>query len=115
MDRRARTNVFLGLNRKPYIKDGEFRSMKNLSSDNFPYASVRVPYEEYKFNISVPGTLGDGYDAKVAELPDVEDAKTGNEWNGKTVYYTTVESYEPGAFYYVKDKTLVQGIESAFF
>lgn len=115
MDRRARTSVFLGLNRKPYIKDGEFRRMKNLSSDNFPYASSRTPYKEYSFDISVPGTARDGYDADVAELPDVSTEEKGNEWNGKTVFYTTVNSYEPGEFYYVKDKTWIKGIQNEAF
>lgn len=44
---RVKTEVFLGLNRAARIGDGEFRDMKNLTSDEYPVLSVRPPRERY--------------------------------------------------------------------
>lgn len=66
----ARTAIFKGLNRMPYIEDGELRSMKNLSSDAYPFLSTRKGREEHKIPVYVPGVPGDGYLADVEELPE---------------------------------------------
>ena len=65
-DMTARTAVFRGLNRKPYIADGEMRRMKNLSSDAYPYLTCSRRAEEYSFKASVPAEAGDGYEADVS-------------------------------------------------
>ena len=66
----ARTSIWKGLNRMPYIEDGELRSMKNLTSDAYPFLSTRKGREEHKVSVYVPGSPGDGYLKDVAELPE---------------------------------------------
>ena len=66
----ARTSIWKGLNRMPYIEDGELRSMKNLSSDAYPFLATRKGREEHKVSVYVPGNPGDGYLKDVTELPE---------------------------------------------
>ena len=109
----ARTAIFKGLNRMPYIEDGELRSMKNLSSDAYPFLSTRKGREEYKIPVYVPGVPGDGYLADVEELPEAS-----LEYAGEIVKVTGVppeEAYIPGEFYYYDGEKWVQGINNENF
>lgn len=95
-DTRARTSVWQGLNRMPFIADGEMRDMKNLCSDAYPYLTTRKGRKPYSFNIFVPGTAGDGYTADVATLPEPSENEVEN-------IYRVIESLVPGALYTYTD------------
>ena len=92
-DMSARTSTWKGLNRMPFIKDGEMRNMKNLSSDGYPYLTTRKGRKPYTFPINIPATPGNGYVADVTVLPDnlTEDDQ------GKI--YKLVGEFEAGSFY----------------
>lgn len=105
-DMSARTSIWRGLNRMPFIKDGEMRNMKNLSSDGYPYLTTRKGRKPYTFPINIPATPGNGYVADVTVLPDnlTEDDQ------GKI--YKLVGEFEAGSFYkydgekWVKDESV---------
>ena len=92
-DMSAKTSIWRGLNRMPFIKDGEMRNMKNLSSDSYPYLTTRKGRKPYTFPINIPATPGNGYVADVTVLPDnlTEDDQ------GKI--YKLVGEFEAGNFY----------------
>ncbi len=105
-DTTMRTPVWRGLNRMPYIEDGQMRSMKNLSSDAYPYLTTRKGREEYKLTTFVPGSPGDGYLEDVIELP-----KESEEYEGKIVKVVLPENqYIAGEFYYYDGNGWKQGI-----
>ncbi len=109
----ARTAIWKGLNRMPYIEDGQMRSMKNLSSDAYPFLTTRKGREEYKLTVYVPGVPGDGYLADVEELP-----QESVDYAGEIVKVTGVpseEAYIPGEFYYYDGEKWVQGINNENF
>lgn len=105
-DMTARTAVFRGLNRKPYIADGEMRRMKNLSSDAYPYLTCSRRAEEYSFKASVPAEAGDGYEADVSELPEAAEKLEG------AIYRLVPQSakYKPGEYYYAQGGEWKQGV-----
>ena len=105
-DMTAKVSTWLGLNRMPFISDGEMRNMKNLSSDGFPYLTTRKGRKLYKFQINIPATPGNGYVADVTELPtDLTEEDQGK-------IYKLVGEFEAGSFYkydgekWVKDKSV---------
>ena len=70
----ARTATFKGLNRAPYISDGEMRSMKNLSSDAFPFLTTRKGREPYTFTTYIPSPEGEAYrDIERLPVPSAEE------------------------------------------
>lgn len=101
MDNIARTNVWKGLNRAPFSQEGELRNMKNLSSDAFPYMTVRKPRKTYTFDVSVKGVAGDGYEADVAQLPEANENTEGK------IYFLnpSYSGYEAGEYYCYKSGT----------
>lgn len=105
-DMTARTAVFRGLNRKPYIANGEMRRMKNLSSDAYPYLTCSRRAEEYSFKASVPAEAGDGYEADVSELPPAAAELEG------AIYRLMPQSakYKAGEFYYAQGGEWKRGI-----
>lgn len=109
-----RTAVWRGLNRMPYIEDGQMRSMKNLSSDAYPYLTTRKGREEYKLTVYVPGVAGDGYLKDAQELPE----ENLEEYAEKIVCVTeNPESgnYEEGEFYHRSGDAWVKGINNEYF
>lgn len=48
---------FKGLNKLAYIDEGEMRDMQNLSSDEFPYLTQRVPRQELGWAANTDGEL----------------------------------------------------------
>lgn len=88
----ARTATFKGLNRAPYISDGEMRSMKNLSSDAFPFLTTRKGRKPYTFTTYIPSPEGEAYqDIERLPVPCMEEL-------GKVYRYTGI-GLVPGAFY----------------
>ncbi len=83
-DRRVRTSIWKGLNRMPYIGEGEMRDMQNLSSDAYPFLTTRKGRKPYTFSIAVPGTPGDGYTADVTKLPVPCENELGNVYRIKS-------------------------------
>lgn len=95
----ARTAIWKGLNRMPYIEDGELRSMKNLSSDAYPFLSTRKGRVEHLITVYVPGVAGDGYLADIEGLPE-EDLEKYAE---KIVCVTgtiSEQMFESGKYYH---------------
>lgn len=109
----ARTSVWKGLNRMPYIEDGELRSMKNLSSDAYPFLSTRKGREEYKIPVYVPGVPGDGYLADVEELP--EASLEYAEEIVKVIRNPAKSTFVAGEYYHNVNGEWVQGISDANF
>ncbi|GEM_PF-6106062 len=105
-DMTARTAVFRGLNRKPYIADGEMRRMKNLCSDAYPYLSSSRAADEYRFKVSVPAKAGDGYEADTAELPDAAAEHEGAVYR----LVPAAAAYTPGEYYYAYGGEWKKGI-----
>lgn len=105
-DMTARTAVFRGLNRKPYIADGEMRRMKNLSSDAYPYLTCSRRAEEYSFKASVPAEAGDGYEADVSELPPAAAELEGAVYR----LVPAAAAYTPGEYYYAYGGEWKKGI-----
>ena len=109
----ARTGVWQGLNRMPYINDGEMRNMKNLCSDAYPFLSTRKGRLEHKITVYVPGVVGDGYFADVPELPEASE-----EYAEKIVKVTCDAEdslYVSGEFYYFEDGKWVKGNNNEFY
>ena len=101
MDNIARTSIWKGLNRAPFLQDGEMRHMKNLSSDAYPYMTARMARKHYKFDISVKASAGDGYEADVKELPEASEENEGK------IYFLnpSYSGYEAGAYYRYRNGT----------
>ena len=106
MDRTERTAIWKGLNRMPYIGDGEMRDMKNLSSDAYPFITTRKGRKPYTFITKIPSPEGEAY-RDIERLPEPCDEELGN------VYKITTDATEPeyasGEFYYYKDGAWVKG------
>ncbi len=95
-DKKQRTAVFKGLNRMPYIGDGEMRNMRNLSSDAYPYITTRKGRKPYTFTTKIPSPEGEAYrDTQV--LPQPDENEVGN------VYKYIGNGFAPGAYYEFKD------------
>lgn len=107
-DKTERTAIWKGLNRMPYIGDGEMRDMKNLSSDAFPYLSTRKGRQPYTFTHRIPGVPGDGYVADVTKLPEPSEAEQGNVY--KITTDASAAEYVSGSFYYWDGSTWVKDV-----
>lgn len=107
----SRTAVWKGLNRMPYIEDGELRSMKNLSSDAYPFLSTRKGREEHKVSVYVPGVPGDGYLMDVTELPDA--SLDYAEEIVKLTNNPTESTFVAGEYYNNISGEWVQGLDNA--
>lgn len=94
-DTRARTSVWKGLNRMPFIADGEMRDMKNLCSDAYPYLTTRKGRKPYKFDIFIPSPEGEAYNT-ASVLPTPSEVEAGN-------VYKVKETLVPGALYLYAD------------
>lgn len=96
----ARTALWKGLNRMPYIGDGEMRNMKNLSSDAYPYLTTRKGRVPYTFTTTIPSPEGEAY-IEIDKLP------APSEENVNKVYKLTVAAnnseYISGTYYQYKD------------
>lgn len=99
-NRTERTAVWKGLNRMPYIGDGEMRNMKNLSSDAYPYLTTRKGRAPYTFTTTIPSPEGEAY-VEVDRLP------APSKENVNKVYKLTVAAnnseYISGKYYQYKD------------
>lgn len=108
----ARTAAFKGLNRAPYIADGEMRSMKNLSSDAFPFLTTRKGREPYTFTTYIPSPEGEAYqDIDRLPTPCMEE-------QGKVYKITTdavVPEYTLGGYYYYSGNEWVEGRKDSLF
>ena len=113
-DIRARTSVWKGLNRAPYIADGEMRSMKNLCSDAYPYLTTRKGRTPYKFDIFIPSPEGEAY-RDIEKLPEPCMEEMENVYKLTESYKE--DEYVSGAFYYYNAATQawVQGIKDTNF
>lgn len=99
MDNIARTGTWLGLNRAPYVRDGEFTKMKNLSSDSYPYMATRKARKQHKYSFSVKGVPGDGYEAEVQSLPEANSENEGKIY----LLNPSFSGLNAGKFYTKKD------------
>jgi hypothetical protein len=99
MDNIARTGTWLGLNRAPYVRDGEFTKMKNLSSDSYPYMATRKARKKHTYSFSVKGVPGDGYEAEVQSLPKADSENEGKIY----LLNPSFSGYEAGGMYKLKD------------
>ena len=81
-----RTAVWKGLNRSPYIADGEMRDMKNLSSDAAPFITTRKGRVPYKFTHRIPSPEGEAYKT-VETLPEASATELGNIYKVGDVFY----------------------------
>ena len=113
-DIRARTSVWKGLNRAPYIADGEMRNMKNLCSDAYPYLTTRKGRKPYKFDIYIPSPEGEAY-KDIARLPEPCMDERENVYKLTESY--AEDEYVSGEFYYydAARETWVQGIKDTNF
>lgn len=104
-DKIERTALWKGLNRMPYIGDGEMRSMKNLSSDAYPYITTRKGRVPYTFTTTIPSPEGEAF-VEVEKLP------VPSEENEGKVYELTKSAdnseYVSGKFYQFKDGEWVE-------
>ena len=107
-----RTASWKGLNRMPYIANGEMRDMKNLSSDATPFLTTRKGRKPYTIEHSIPSPEGEAYKT-VTSLPEASVDEIGN------IYYvkgeTSDKKYKSGEFYYYENGEWVQGIKDARF
>ncbi len=76
-------NSFAGLNRKEYAKENEFADMKNLSSDKFPYISVRKSRDKCSNLKQLYGMITDNN--VYATYCNPYDDKCVVRFNGKTL------------------------------
>lgn len=113
-DTKARTAIWKGLNRMPYIADGEMRDMKNLSSDAYPFITTRKGRKPYTFTTYIPSPEGEAYkDTERLPAPCAEEA--GNIYKITTDAPTS--EYISGEFYYYDEASAawVQGIKDSTF
>lgn len=105
-DKTSRTAIFKGLNRMPYIADGEMRDMKNLSSDAYPFITTRKGRKPYTFITKIPSPEGEAY-RNIERLPEPTQEEDGN------IYKITTDATEPeytsGEFYYYKGDAWIKG------
>ncbi len=110
----VRTTAIKGLNRAPYIADGEMRDMKNMCSDSFPFASSRKGRTPYTFTTYIDSPEGEAYN-------DIERLPTPCEEENRNVYKITTDAptneYISGEFYYydAENAAWVQGIKDSLF
>jgi len=105
-DKKQRTAVFKGLNRMPYIGDGEMRNMRNLSSDAYPFITTRKGRKPYTFITKIPSPEGEAYrDVERLPVPCIEE--------DNNVYKVTTDAVAPeyvsGGFYYYDGSSWVEG------
>ena len=81
-----RTAVWKGLNRNPYIADGEMRDMKNLSSDAAPFITTRKGRKPYTFTHRILSPEGEAYKT-VETLPEASVDELGNIYKVGDVFY----------------------------
>lgn len=81
-----RTQIWKGLNRMPYIADGEMRDMKNLSSDAAPYITTRKGRVPYTFTTRIPSPEGEAYKT-VDALPEASVDELGKIYKVDDVFY----------------------------
>ena len=99
-DKTERTSIWKGLNRMPYIGDGEMRSMKNLSSDAYPYLTTRKGRVPYTFTTTIPSPEGEAF-VEVDKLPAPSEENEGKVYKlTKSADNTTYISCK---FYQFKD------------
>lgn len=91
-DKKQRTALWKGLNRMPYIGDGEMRDMRNLSSDAYPFITTRRGRKPYTFITKIPSPEGEAY-RDIAKLPEPCIEEEGN------VYKYLGNGLVSGAFY----------------
>ncbi len=107
-----RTASWKGLNRMPYIANGEMRDMKNLSSDAVPFLTTRKGRKPYTIEHTIPSPEGEAYKT-VTSLPEASVDEIGN------IYYvkdeTNDKKYISGEFYYYENGEWVQGINDKKF
>lgn len=106
-----RTAAWKGLNRMPYIANGEMRDMKNLSSDAAPFLTTRKGRKPYTIEHTIPSPEGEAY-KKVTSLPEASVDELGN------IYFVEGEvgsKYKSGEFYYYENGEWVQGINAPRF
>lgn len=105
-DKKQRTALWKGLNRMSYIRDGEMRNMRNLSSDAYPFITTRKGRKPYTFITKIPSPEGEAY-RDIERLPEPSENEEGN------VYKVTVDAVEPeyvsGEFYYYNGETWIEG------
>ena len=110
----ARTATFKGLNRAPYISDGEMRSMKNLSSDAFPFLTTRKGRKPYTFTTYIPSPEGEAYQ-DIDRLPAPCAEELGKVY--KVTKTPETDEYTSGKFYYydMANETWTEGIKDSTF
>ena len=111
-DRSERTYLWKGLNRMPYIADGEMRNMKNLSSDAYPFITTRKGRKPYKFDIYIDSPEGEAY-KDIAMLPEPCIDEAENVYRLSESY--AEDEYVSGEFYYWDGSTWVQRIKDSNF
>lgn len=105
-DKKQRTALWKGLNRMPYIGDGEMRDMRNLSSDAYPFITTRRGRKPYTFITKIPSPEGEAY-RDIAKLPEPCIEEEGNIY--KVTTDAVVPEYVSGEFYYYNGNTWVKG------
>lgn len=85
-DTMKRTAIWKGLNRNPYIADGEMRDMKNLASDSYPYITTRKGRKPHTFTHRIPSPEGEAYKT-VDTLPEASATELGNVYKVGDVFY----------------------------
>ncbi|MBQ8390974.1 MAG: hypothetical protein IJX50_00310 [Clostridia bacterium] len=106
-DRSERTYLWKGLNRMPYIADGEMRNMKNLSSDAYPFITTRKGRKPYTLAIRIPSSEGEAYkDIDVLPEPDINEV--GNIYR-LAAGALELPEYTSGGFYYWNGSAWIEG------
>ena len=111
-DRSERTYLWKGLNRMPYIADGEMRNMKNLSSDAYPFITTRKGRKPYKFDIYIDSPEGEAY-KDIAMLPEPCIDEAENVYRLSESY--AEDEYVSGEFYYWNGSAWVHGTKDKNF
>lgn len=81
-----RTAIWKGLNRSPFLSDGEMRDMKNLSSDAFPFITTRKGRKPYTFTTRIPSPAGEAYN-EIENLPEASIDELGKIYKDGDVFY----------------------------